>query len=103
MPQIVLALAEDTSSVALQPEDVYMDIYAIYSRENCVSKTEWLRDSLHELRRFAKDEGLDTADDALRIAIIRIACEQDIPTKLPARDLALGPEPQTALPGKRKR
>ena len=51
------------------------------------SKRVWLRDCLHELRRFAKENNLAEADDALRQAIIRVSLEADIPTLLSVADL----------------
>lgn len=62
-----------------------------------MSKERWLQDALHNLRKFAKKEGLAAADDALRIAIIRVSLEQGTATRLSAGDLAHGIEPQVPL------
>lgn len=52
-----------------------------------MSYSEWIRDTLHELRAHAQAQGLEEADDALRQTIIRVSLEADIPTLLSVRDL----------------
>lgn len=65
-----------------------------------MSKSIWLRDALHDLKKFANDEGLRASEDALRIAIIRVCDEQDLPTKLSARELVQGIDIQIPIGGK---
>lgn len=65
-----------------------------------MSKSTWLRDALHDLKRFAKEEGLSASEDALRIAIIRVCDEQDLPTLLSAWELGHGLDVQVPLSGK---
>ncbi len=52
-----------------------------------MSEKTWLRDALHDLRKYAQEKGLKEADDALRIAIIRVSLEADIPTGLSVSEL----------------
>lgn len=59
-----------------------------------MSRETWLRDALIVLREFAKSEGLQESDDALRIALIRVCREQGVPTRLPRSDLRAGLRPQ---------
>lgn len=53
-----------------------------------MSEKTWLRDALHDLRKYAQERNLTEADDALRIAIIRVSVEADIPTLLSIADLS---------------
>lgn len=52
-----------------------------------MGKAIWIRDTLHDLRRFAQEEGCNEADRALRDAIVRVSLEAGIATKLRIQDL----------------
>lgn len=52
-----------------------------------MSNAVWIRDSLHDLRRIARQEGLVESDRALRDAIVRVSLDAGIATHLRIRDL----------------
>jgi hypothetical protein len=56
------------------------------------SASNWLRDSLHELRRHAEARGLSGSSQALRQAIIDVSQEQGIPNLLRVSELVEGSE-----------
>jgi len=68
-----------------------------------VTKAAWIRDCLHDLRGFAKEQGLVDAEKALGEAIIRVSIEAGIPTRLKIKDLIeLQPEDEGDSSGSEK-